>query len=226
MTETTTQYGCDTSDMRFPHGMLRRALADPETVLGRARPGDREHAAQVSSYYANVLDFLHAHHGAEDELLWPKLRQRAPQHLPLYERMEAEHAGISGACDAAQAADESYGADPTEDTARALAAAIRHLIGELEVHLSEEEREILPIAAVTMTQEEWGEMPGHGMRHMTADKPWLIIGLIFEQMPEDVRSVTLQHFPPPVREMWETSGSSMFSSFIAGIRGTVSTASA
>jgi len=221
VTEANIQYTCDPSDMRFPHGMLRDALRDPDAVLGRVRPGDAEQAAQVASYYANVLDFLHSHHQAEDVLLWPKLRERAPRHADLYDRMEAQHSGLSAACDAAQEATGGYAADPSEETARDLAASIHHLGTEMEVHFSEEEREILPIAAVTVSQEEWGEMPGYGMSHLTAGKPWLVLGLVLEQMNDEERAVTLAHVPPPALEMWETSGSSMFTSLIAGIRGTV-----
>jgi len=219
MTETTTTYGCDTSDMRFPHRMLRQGLAAPEQVLGRVRPGDSVQAAEVASYYTNILAFLQVHHTAEDVLLWPKLRERSPQHADLLDRMEEQHAGLSRALIEAAEAAEAYGAMPSDTSASTLAAAVATLTPGLETHLSEEEREILPIAAVTMTPEEWGELPGHAMAHFAADKPWLVLGLVLEQMNEEERAATIRQFPPPVREMWVTSGHQMFSTFIAGIRG-------
>ena len=225
MSQTTTAYGCDTSDMRFPHGLLRQGLSAPEAVLGRVN-GDAERAAEVASYYANLLDFLHAHHGAEDELLWPKLRRRAPEHGELYERMEGQHAGIGDACDAAQAAVARYEVAPTPEHAQLLADRVTALMEELETHLSQEEREILPIAAVTMTQAEWGELPAHGARSFHGDKFWLILGLLFEQMNQAERRMTLENFPPPVREMWETEGQGAYIACIARIRGTAGTPAA
>jgi len=222
MSESTTAYGCDTSDMRFPHGMLRQGLAAPEEVLGRVPPGDSGKAAAVASYYINILAFLQVHHTAEDVLLWPKLRERAPQHAGLLDRREGQHAGLNRALIEASEAADAYGAMPSDASARTLVAALATLTPGLHTHLAEEEREILPIAAVTMTQEEWGELPGHAMAHFAADKPWLVMGLVLEQMNDEQRAVTIRHFPPPVQEMWVTSGNEMFSAFIAGIRGAAS----
>ncbi|MGC1908399.1 MAG: hypothetical protein WA809_02200 [Candidatus Dormiibacterota bacterium] len=71
MTATPSTRHSDTSDMRFPHGLLRAVFAGAPGLIDATSPGDLERASQLGSLYENVLAFLLAHHGAEDELLWP-----------------------------------------------------------------------------------------------------------------------------------------------------------
>jgi hypothetical protein len=89
----------------------------------------------------------------------------------------------------------------------------------LNVHLVEEEREILPLAAVTVSQDEWGGLPGWAVSHFAGDKIWLVLGLLFEQMTEAQAATTLQHIPDGVREMWAATGSRDFATMIEGVRG-------
>ena len=48
--------------------------------------------------------------------------------------------------------------------------------------MTQEEDQILPLAAVHITPEEWAELPVHGFMHFRGDKPWLVLGLILEQV--------------------------------------------
>ncbi len=222
MTQDTLTRTCDTSDMFIPHGMFRQAFAGADDVIGTAPAADR--APLISSFYSNVLAFLHAHHGAEDAMLWPLLRARAPEREALLDRMEAQHAAVDEVIQAASRSLDAYSADPTAEHATALAAAIRRLAVELDAHLVEEEREILPLAAVTVSQDEWGALPGWAMGHFTGDRTWLVLGLIFEQMTDAQVATTLQHIPAPVREMWDTTGRRDFATMITAVRGDASTA--
>ncbi len=219
MNQGTLTIRCDTSDMYIPHGMLRGAFAIAGDVVGAGTLADGDRTALISSFYANVLAFLHAHHGAEDALLWPLLRDRAPEHAALLDRMDAQHAAIEEVTIAASSALEGYSSTPTEESARALTAAIRRLAAELDVHLVEEEREILPLAAVTVSQDEWGSLPGWAMGHFSGDKIWLVLGLIFEQMSDAQVSATLAHVPSALREMWVSTGHRDFAAMIAAVRG-------
>lgn len=219
MTQENTIQRCDTSDMRFPHGMLRDAFAQAGDLINGAGPGDREQAATVASFYQNVLAFLRVHHGAEDELLWPLLRERAPQHAALLDRMENQHEAVDEVTGATDRAVAAYGADPTSEHAAALVAAVRRLAIELDLHLVDEEREILPLAATTLSQDEWGALPGWAMGHFQGDKTWLVLGLIFQQMTPEETATTLEHMPPAAREMWAATGASEFSAFMTAVRG-------
>ncbi|MGA8014323.1 MAG: hypothetical protein WCB85_00195 [Candidatus Dormiibacterota bacterium] len=58
------------------------------------------------------------------------------------------------------------------------------------------------------------------MAHFTGDKVWLILGLIFEPMSPEELASTFTLLPPPVVEMWRTSGKAAFDGFVGRVRGT------
>ncbi|MGC2191560.1 MAG: hemerythrin domain-containing protein [Candidatus Dormiibacterota bacterium] len=165
-----------------------------------------------------MLAFLLAHHGAEDAILWPRLRERAPAHKALLDRMESQHQAVDEVKATADKAISAYRADPSKRNAQALLAALRRLSIELDLHLVEEEQEILPLAAVSVSQEEWGQMPGWSVQHFQGDKFWLIAGLLFEQMTPDEVALTLRHQPPSLQQMWQDKGERDFRDFMSDLR--------
>ena len=221
-----TREPIDTSDMLIPHNTLRDALGRTDALIGSVTPGDSARAAIVGSFFDNVLRFLGAHHEGEDELLYSRARERAPEHVVLFDRMEAEHRAAAASDAAANEELATWMADPSSGNATALAGALGDLRTVLGEHLADEEREVLPIAATIFTAEEWGELPGHVLRTFSGDKPWLILGLVFEQMTDEQRALMLAHMPPPVVEMWNGPGSASFAAFIADVRGTAAPAPA
>jgi len=206
--------------MLIPHNMLRDALGRADALIGSVAPGDTARAAVVGSFFDNVLRFLDAHHKGEDILLYPIARERVPEHVVLFDRMDAEHHAAAASDAAATETLAAWMADPNSGNATALAGALGDLRTVLGTHLEDEERSFLPIAATTFTEEEWGELPGHVARTFSGDKLWLILGLIFEQMIDEQRALTLAHMPPPVGAMWSGPGGASFAAFIADVRGT------
>jgi hypothetical protein len=208
----------NTSDMIRLHRVFRDAFGCAAQLVGSASTDDPERVACVAAYYANVLAFLHAHHEGEDELLWPKLMERAPAQAAMIARIAGQHEGVLTWLEAAEIRLADWVADPNIDRGAALASALATLGAELGLHLDDEERHILPLAAEHLTVAEWGELPGHGMRAFRGDKMWLVLGLIQEQMtPEGIAEMDA-HLPPPVREFWTTAGRPQFESFVAALR--------
>ncbi|MGH7721616.1 MAG: hemerythrin domain-containing protein [Candidatus Dormibacteria bacterium] len=214
----TLEYQTDTSDMLLPHGLFRSAFASAGGIIAAAGREGAEQTAVVSSYLDNVLRFLDAHHGGEDEVVWPVLTERCPAAAELLARMEGQHAAIHELRERTAALLTAWTASGDPEDGRRLAAGLQGLGAEVEVHFGEEEMEILPLASRNMSPEEWGQLPGHAMQHFTGDKIWLILGLVFEQMTPQQLAVTLQHLPAPVVEMWESSGRAAFEEFIARVR--------
>jgi hypothetical protein len=162
---------------------------------------------------------LHAHHEGEDELLWPRLVERAPDQGELVERMQAQHAGLLAALADAEAALGTWTDEPDIDRGAALAAALATLGVMCAAHFDEEERRILPLAAETVTVEEWAELPGHAMRTFSGDRIWLVLGLVQEQMPPAAREQMEAGMPAPLREMWQGAGRAQFDAFVSALRG-------
>jgi hemerythrin-like domain-containing protein len=211
-------YATDTSDMLIPHGLFRTVFATADEIIDAVPDGNAERVAAVYSYFDNVLRFLDAHHGGEDALIWPVLSRRCGDAEELLARMEREHETIHRRRDEAGEALAAWNAAPDTARARALAQALAGLRAEVERHFSEEEQEILPLASRNMSAEEWGALPGHAMAHFSGDKIWLVLGLIFEQMSPEELAFTFSLLPPPVVEMWNTSGNAAFDEFMGRVR--------
>lgn len=218
MTETQGTPKTDTTDMMAVHQVLRDAITGAPDLIGGAEPGDLQRAAVVGSYYDNVLRFLQVHHNAEDELLWPKLQERAPERAELVQAMISEHEGVHDALGGAIAALPRWVSSGEPGAAGELTGAIDELGRALIPHLDKEEQEMVPLLSDHLSEEEWGQMPGHALRAFDGDKVWLILGLIRENMTDDQRDAMLAHMPPPPRDMWINMGSAAFDEFIAEVR--------
>ena len=218
MSDSMTTPLTDTSDMIQFHRVFREAFGSAAPLVGSVAPGDTARADVVGSYYANVLALLKSHHEGEDALIWPKLVERLPEEADTVMRIAGQHDGVLAALQAAQVRLAEWQVDPQVDNGAQLAAALATLGAELSLHLDEEERVILPIAAMHMSPAEWGELPGHGMQHFEGDKIWLVMGLIREQMRPDQIALMEAHMPPPVLEFWNTVGRAQFDAFVAELR--------
>jgi len=109
------------------------------------------------TFLADHIDFaikmLHVHHKGEDELLYPKPIERVPEQAPMTEEVEHEHQLIATALDDASAACAAWRQRPSAETGEALAAALDRLNAVAQRHLDDEEQKIVPLAAVTLTQQ-------------------------------------------------------------------------
>jgi hemerythrin-like domain-containing protein len=219
---STTPALTDTRDMEWVHDAFRRSLGDAPGQISSVKNGDTERAENFASYLDEVLWLLHAHHDAEDELLYPILAERVPEARDLFSRMEAQHAEVTLRIEAAQEAGERFGTTGSTEDGEALASACRSLHDEVAGHLREEEEEVVPIASRTVTPEEWGALPAHALSHYSGTRLWLPLGIATELFPDDVRAQVFTHVPPPVSEMWFGFGSDAFTKEMATIRGTAS----
>ena len=209
----------DTSDMIGLHCVFREALEAAPTLVAGAPDDDAARADMVGSYYANVLDLLHGHHEGEDELLTPRLLERAPEHAETITRIAGQHQAVLATLGDAEQAIAAWRASPSADSRDTAAAALAALESELVTHLDDEEREILPIAAQCINVVEWGELPAHGMKCFRGDKMWLIIGLVQEQMTASQKAEMEAHMPPPLLEFWNGPGHGMFDAYVTDLRG-------
>lgn len=94
------------------------------------------------------------HHPKETELLFPKVRERAPQVGPVIDRLDADHARGEAAIrelEHALLAFEVMGASRRE----AFEAALQRYIGFYLDHMAVEERELLPTARDMLTADDW-----------------------------------------------------------------------
>ncbi len=202
----------DVSDMYAVHGVFRDTLGAAPRLVGGISPDDEERVALIANYYDNVLSFLEAHHGGEEALVFPLLRERCADQLALVEQMAEQHEKALRLRAEARA---SLAAWPAGDAAsqRAAEDALEALHAQLLTHLDDEEAHLLPLAEANLSPEEWGALPGHGLGHFEGDKIWLIIGLIRQRMNDEQRAAMLENMPPPAVEMWTGFGEQAFKDY-------------
>jgi len=192
----------DVRDMAIVHRTFREAY-DESAHLVRAAPAPSP--ARVT-FLADHIDFalaaLHHHHEGEDELLYPKLIERVPEQAPMTEQVEHEHLLIKTALDSASAACAAWRARPSAETGEALAVALDHLNSAVQPHLDDEEQKIVPLAAVTLTQQEWDEMGKQGAAWIPRNKRGIAFGMMLEPLGEADRAHMMRHLPSPVRMLY------------------------
>jgi hypothetical protein len=192
----------DVRDMAIIHRTFRR-LYEESARLVRAAPTPSPGRV---TFLADHIDFgiamLHVHHEDEDELLYPKLIERVPEQAPMTEQVDHEHQLIKTALDEASAACATWRQRPSAETGQALAAALDHLNEVVQPHLDDEEQKIVPLAAVTLTQQEWDAMGKHGVASIPRNKRGVAFGMILEPLDQADRAYMMGILPAPVRMLY------------------------
>ena len=214
---TVGTYHTDVSDMYAVHKALLGALdAVPDYIAGTQLDSDRVEV--IGSFIENVIEFLHVHHSGEDELIYPLLLQRCAESRSELKRIDDQHKLLYAPMDAGRSAVAVWRAAPSTDHAQAVTDAVASIAETLRPHLAEEETVMLPIAAQWISPEEWGRQAGHNMMSFRADKPWLMVGLVREQLDQEHRDGMLAGMPPEMRTMWTEQMEPAFNGFIAEVR--------
>ncbi|HEX7162313.1 MAG TPA: hemerythrin domain-containing protein [Trebonia sp.] len=178
---------------------LARAAQDP----GRDSP-DRQRS--VAAGWELFKRQLHLHHTAEDDLIWPALRERlghSANALSVLDEMEAEHGRIDpllAAVDEGFAAAAGPAGQPDADR---LAGAVDGLAATLAGHLAHEEKDGLPLIGMALTAAEW-----RAVGFKIARQNGLAAGgemfswILSSAAPGQARAVARQ-LPPPARVLYK-----------------------
>jgi hemerythrin-like domain-containing protein len=132
----------DASDYAVIHRAIRRAgraVADASTTLTVA---DQPRLQAFLRYWNGHRGEILNHHGIEDQIFFPALRDRVPSAAGVLDRLDADHHRLDGLME------ECYdgigrvvvGAAPTAAT-----SALRRLADVMDDHLDLEDREIVPL---------------------------------------------------------------------------------
>jgi len=214
---TPGNYNTQTSDMIAVHQALIGALEGAPSLVGGAGESSRR-VEVISSYYENVLEFLHVHHQGEDELIYPVLEERCLEEKELLEKIDAQHRLLDEPMAAARTAIVDWRANPSAEGAQSVVDLIGTIDETLRPHLGDEETMVLPIASAWISPEEWGQLPSHAMQSFRGDKPWLSLGLVREKLTPEHRDAMLAGMPPPLQALWTDEWEPAFTTFIAEVR--------
>ena len=198
----STAQPIDMRDMAIVHRTFRNVYEESARLVRAAPTPSPERVTFLADHIDFALAALHHHHEDEDELLYPRLIERVPEQAPMTEHVEHEHLLIKTALDAASAACATWRQRPSAETGEALAAALDHLNEVVQPHLDDEEQKVVPLAAVTFTQQEWDEMGERGVAWIPRNKRGIAFGMILEPLSQADRAFMMRSLPAPVRLLY------------------------
>jgi iron-sulfur cluster repair protein YtfE (RIC family) len=182
----------DVSFMRAMHAALRRDLARLQDVATRL---DAAAPATVLAGWDAVRTHLEYHHAAEDDDLWPVLRNELSDSddLAVVDAMVDEHRHIPPAlADVEVALRDGSGLAPA---ARALSAAVLD-------HLEHEETAVLPVIEKHLTRAQWRDfLLAERGRHTQRQRAEFLAWLLDDADPNDVKAVFTE-IPRPARPVY------------------------
>ena len=198
----STAQPIDVRDMAIVHRTFRNVYEESARLVRAAPTPSPERVTFLADHIDFALAALHHHHEGEDELLYPMLIERVPEQAPMTEHVEHEHLLIKTALDAASSACAAWRGRPSAETGEALAAALDHLNTAVQPHLDDEEQKVVPLAAVTFTQQEWDEMGERGAAWIPRNKRGIAFGMILEPLSQADRAFMMRSLPAPVRLLY------------------------
>jgi iron-sulfur cluster repair protein YtfE (RIC family) len=198
------------------HNALRRELEHIAKITARADDNPRRILASAVGWEL-FKKALHVHHSAEDEALWPPMRQALadrPDDLALLDAMEAEHAAIDPLIETIDTALADRDTGPER-----VAAATDALASTLTGHLKHEEDQTLPLVDATVTPQQWQHFGVVHASRMGPDvprlTPWMLDGAdeqttaaILALLPEPLRAAYRDQWQPAYAALdrWNSTG--------------------
>ena len=209
----------DVRDMAVIHQAFRRELRLIPTMVRGVRAGDTARATTVADHTRLLLNGLHIHHTGEDELLWPLLLERAAPSAELVHRMEGQHHRVESLIDEMPDLLSRWTARADPSAGEDLAGTVDALRVVLLEHLDDEEAQILPIAARTVSPAEWAALGDHGVESMSRRELPIFFGMILEDATPNERAMMLAGAPAPARLFLRTVGAWQYRRYVARVRG-------
>jgi hemerythrin-like domain-containing protein len=218
MTRTATAQKPDTHVMVVVHRVFRREVRLLPRLVEATSAEDRPQVDRVVAHAREVLDTLHHHHTGEDELLWPRLRERAELDDDLVDRMQRQHEQVGGLLAEVGRLLPIWQQDPSGPHRAELVDDLSRLSVALEAHLEEEEERILPLAEQHITVPEWNELGERGMASLPKDRVLVLLGYIFEETDPSERVEFLSNVPLPGRIAYRLIGQRKYQKEVSALR--------
>jgi iron-sulfur cluster repair protein YtfE (RIC family) len=176
----------DAFDMAIAHRAFRNELHSAPGLVRDVGVGDTARSAVVGAHLEFIMAALHHHHAAEDDLIWPKLHARVPASAEDISRMERAHRGIAEADVKVKTILASWVTSADIWLAQQLAEAVEDLSARVDVHLADEERNIVPLINQHISPQEWQQCVARGADFISRKN--LRLGLVLGGLVLDASS--------------------------------------
>jgi hemerythrin-like domain-containing protein len=191
----------DAQDMKLVHRVFRREFDAIPELIAAVPAGDTARAKLVAGHVTFMVEGLHHHHAAEDELAWPILLARAPAQHAEIERMEAQHGDIATAIVRVESDISEWTKAADRSAADQLLESVAELSQRIVEHLDDEERNAVPIIEQHLTEAEWKAAVERGASFLSKHPRMGIVlgGLVLDYASPDEQRKFLAGVPLPQR---------------------------
>lgn len=195
---TSTQPGCDTSDLLIIHQVFRNVFAAAPPLTRGVADGDRARTHLVADHLADAAAGLHIHHEGEDLILWDRLETRAPACALHVGAMRQQHAAIATLLEELDGAVARWRGLASGTDRDLVVAILEEIDQELRAHLRQEEDDIRPVAGEVLTQAEWHQLAEHGLAATPKKNLLAQLAAIVDVIPPADRAAWLRENVPPL----------------------------
>lgn len=147
--------------MQIAHRVMLRDLDRTTGVTMAMADGGvditRRRVRAVVRYLESMVDSIHHHHRAEDEILWPVIELRAGAHVDLTALTE-DHEALVPKLDGLAATVRQFGGSPSRRSAAVVAGRLVDVRNTLAEHIAEEERDTLPVIRRYLSVSDWQDV--------------------------------------------------------------------
>jgi hemerythrin-like domain-containing protein len=199
--------GCNTDDLRVVHALLRNLYTEGPQLVRAVPDGELERTRFVADHVRDISNGLHLHHIGEDKVLWRRLETRAPSCAVHVAQMREQHAAVAVLLERLNGELPRWRASGSAEDAERVAVALDDIRTTLLPHLGLEEEKIAPVAATTLSQQEWNQMAEHGMAALPKNRLLLQLGAILNSFPPEERKRWFKEsVPTPARVLYRLLG--------------------
>jgi hemerythrin-like domain-containing protein len=210
--------------MHAVHTAFRREFALMPELLRSVKAGDSERANIVADHVTLMTTFLHHHHIAEDENLWPSLLERAPKECnAIVHLMERQHMNVAESLDQIQVALGFWRSSAGTEASGTLAVGVNGLLIPLFEHLAMEEERILPLAQEYVSATEWDAMGEAAAKGLHEDMAVVLGMIIYEGDPDVIQSL-LTKLAGPDAPVLRAAATQAFATHAQSVYGTATPA--
>lgn len=211
----------DSRDMYPAHAVFRREFAAVPALARAAADGDRRRARQLANHVEYLIGFLHGHHQAEDDIVWPKILERgAAEVAPLVETMEAQHDGLDKALKDLHIKAASWGESASRADSDSVAAAVETLLPHLREHLDTEEATLLSLIDKYIYEDEWKQVGGSSMTSLPKSMLGVSFGMALYEADAEMVGVIKYSLPAVPWAIFSRIGPPSFRRYARKIHGT------
>jgi hemerythrin-like domain-containing protein len=192
--------GADTSDYAVIHRAIRGAGYALAEAAESVSVADRRRLLAFVRYWKGHTGEILAHHGIEDVIFFPALRQRVPEAADVLDELDGEHHALDRLMlECTREIDRVVdGAAPT-----AAVAALRRLADVMHEHLDLEDREVVPLFGEHFSAEEYAALTQAAAKQMGIGKQAAFtVPYVASWAPQEERDPLLAQAPLPFRILY------------------------